>query len=46
MYSTVFCKAVVKIPVMEYLKGRVMEEHENGDFVISLHLPENERMWF
>jgi len=31
---------------MEYLKGRVLEEHENGDFIISLHYPENERMWF
>ena len=41
-----WCKADVKIPVMEYLKGEVLEEHENGDFVISLHLPENERMWF
>ena len=34
------------MPVMEYLKGKVLEEHENGDFVVSLHLPENERMWF
>lgn len=40
------CRAEVKIPVIEYLKGSVLEEHENGDFVISLHLPENERMWF
>lgn len=40
------CKAEAKIPVMEYLKGTVMEEHENGDFIILLHLPENERMWF
>lgn len=41
-----FCKAEVRIPVMEYLKGKVLEEHENGDFVILLHVPENERMWF
>ncbi|MEG6613316.1 YafY family protein [Pseudoclostridium thermosuccinogenes] len=40
------CKAEVKVPVMEYLKGRVLEEHETGDFIISLHYPENERMWF
>lgn len=40
------CKAEVKIQVMEYLKGQILEEHENGDFIVSLHLPENERMWF
>lgn len=40
------CRAEVKMPVMEYLKGKVLEEHENGDFIISLHSPENERMWF
>lgn len=40
------CRAEVKVPVMEYLKGTILEEHENGDFIISLHLPENERMWF
>lgn len=44
--AKLLCKAEVKIPVMEYLKGKVLEEHKNGDFVISLHLPENERMWF
>lgn len=40
------CRAEVKMHVMEYLKGKVLEEHENGDFVILLHSPENERMWF
>lgn len=40
------CKSEVKIPVMEYLRGEIIEEHENGDFIISLHYPENERMWF
>lgn len=40
------CKYEVKIPVMEYLKGKIMEEYENGDCMVSLHLPENERMWF
>lgn len=40
------CRAEVKMPVMEYLGGRVLEEFENGDFVILLHSPENERMWF
>ena len=40
------CRAEVKTPVNEYLGGTVVEEYENGDFVILLHLPENERMWF
>lgn len=40
------CKAEVKTPVMEYLKGKIMEERQNGDFIISLHYPKNERMWF
>lgn len=40
------CKAEVKIPVMEYLKGKILEEYENGDCIVSLHLPETERMWF
>ena len=40
------CRAEVRIPVMEYLKGKILEEHANGDFVILLHVPENERMWF
>ncbi|HKL99880.1 MAG TPA: YafY family protein [Mobilitalea sp.] len=44
--AKILCKAEVKVPVMEYLKGKVWEEHENGDFIIFLHIPENERMWF
>ncbi len=40
------CKAEVKIPVMEYLKGKILEEYGNGDCIVSLHLPETERMWF
>jgi predicted DNA-binding transcriptional regulator YafY len=44
--ARLLCRAEVKIPVMEYLKGRILEVHENGDFVILLHFPEDERMWF
>lgn len=40
------CKAEVKVPVMEYLRGRIQETYEDGDFVMTLHLPENERMWY
>lgn len=41
-----FCRAEVKIPVLEYLKGKIIEEHENGDFMLAINYPENERMWF
>ncbi len=41
-----FCKAEVRIPVMEYLKGKILEECPNGDFVMEMHSVENERMWF
>lgn len=39
------CKAEERIPIMEYMKGEIIEEHENGDFVIATHVKENERLW-
>jgi predicted DNA-binding transcriptional regulator YafY len=30
---------------MEYIKGNIVLEHENGDFVITMNVP-FERMWF
>lgn len=30
---------------MEYMKGKLVEEHENGDFVIVTHVIENEHRW-
>lgn len=41
-----FCKADIKIQAEEYLKGNIIESYENGDFIMALHLPKNERMWF
>ena len=40
------CKAEARVPVMEYMKGEIIEERANGDFVMLKHMPENERMWF
>ena len=40
------CKAEVRVPVMEYMKGKVVEEYENGDFIIETRGIENERIWF
>lgn len=41
-----FCKAEVKTKAIEYLKGNIELEYENGDFIMKLHLPENEELWF
>lgn len=41
-----FCKAEVKTKAIEYLKGNIELEYENGDFIMNLHLPENEQLWF
>ena len=40
------CEAGVRIPVMEYLKGQIIEERENGDFILLTDVVETERMWF
>lgn len=39
------CKAEVRVAIMEYMKGKIIEERENGDFVIATYGIENERMW-
>jgi predicted DNA-binding transcriptional regulator YafY len=40
------CNAEIKMLATEYLKGEIEKEFENGDFILSLHLPENEHFWF
>lgn len=40
------CKAQARVPVMEYMKGEIIEECENGDFVMMTQGIENQRMWF
>ncbi len=40
------CKAKARIPVIEYLKGKIVEEYQNGDFVMEMQVVEHERMWF
>lgn len=39
------CKKSIKQQVFEYLSRNLIEEYENGDFVVELHVP-FERMWF
>lgn len=40
------CKAEARVPIMEYMKGKIIEERENGDFVMVMRVIENERIWF
>lgn len=39
------CKNEARYQVMEYLSDNIVEERENGDFVIVMNVPP-ERMWF
>lgn len=39
------CKCSLREQVLEYLNGTILEEYENGDFLLALHVP-FERMWF
>jgi len=43
---TIHCKAEIKVPICEYLGGRIIETQENGDFIMQVHALEDERMWF
>lgn len=40
------CKPEARIEAIEYLNGEVEKACENGDVIIKLHLPQNERLWF
>lgn len=40
------CKGSVRTEVGEYLNGNIIEEYPDGDFIYSVIVPENERMWF
>lgn len=39
------CKKEVRLQVMEYLNSNIIEEYDNGNFIIELNVP-FERMWF
>lgn len=40
------CKAGVKVQICEYLGGTITETFNNGDFIMNMHVLEDERMWF
>jgi len=43
---TILCKTEIKVPICEYLGGKITETWENGDFIMQIHALEDERMWF
>lgn len=47
-YISVLLKgqAEIKARAVEYLRGTVLEEYENGDFLMQFTVPENEQFWF
>lgn len=40
------CKADIKVQALEYLGSHIAQEFDNGDFILEMHVPDNERMWF
>lgn len=45
-YNTrILCKREIRQQALEYLSGNIVEECENGDFIISINAP-FEHMWF
>lgn len=43
---TLLIKASVRVRAAEYLRGRIVEEYENGDVRMELDAVENEQFWF
>jgi predicted DNA-binding transcriptional regulator YafY len=40
------CRNDIKVKCMEYLKGTIESELENGDTIIKMSFPENEQFWY
>lgn len=40
------CKPEARMRTIEYLKGTILEEYENGDTLMRLTVVENEQLWF
>ena len=43
---TLRCKGDALVLVMEYLGGEIIEEYDNGDFLLSMMAVDNDRLWF
>lgn len=40
------CKSSIKAKCEEYLNGKILEEHVNGEFLYEINVPENECFWY
>lgn len=40
------CRAPARTAILEYLRGEIISEMGNGDFLYEMHVIESERMWF
>lgn len=45
LHIRLLCKKEIRQQVIEYLNGNIIEERDNGDFIIEKNVP-MERMWF
>lgn len=41
----IVCKKESRLKVIEYLNGKVITINNDGDYIISLHLPKEEELW-
>lgn len=46
IHIKLFCKSEIKAMCLEYLKGEIESECENGDFIFAFTVPENELFWY
>ncbi|WP_127530414.1 helix-turn-helix transcriptional regulator [Paenibacillus kobensis] len=46
MNVTIRCKAEAKARAIEYLRGTITEELDNGDVLMTLNVVENEHFWY
>lgn len=40
------CECSIRTKCTEYLNGSVTDTFENGDFIMQLHVPDNEHFWY
>jgi predicted DNA-binding transcriptional regulator YafY len=40
------CKSEIRMKCLEYLNGTIESEQENGDFIFTFSVPENELFWY
>lgn len=41
-----YCKKEIRAKCIEYLNGKIIETFDNGDFIITLCVPDNEHFWY